>query len=52
MSRNRKEYLVTLKLTGTFMQLDSTADKSPEYYHQLVKKIGNYEHITVEVNKR
>lgn len=34
------------------LSLDSTADKSPEYYHQLVKKIGNYEHITVEVNKR
>ncbi|MBT6339251.1 MAG: CDF family Co(II)/Ni(II) efflux transporter DmeF [Desulfobacula sp.] len=34
------------------LSLDSTADKSPEYYHQLVKKIGSYEHITVEVNKR
>jgi len=34
------------------LSLDSTADKSPEYYHDLVKTIGDYEHITVEINKR
>ncbi len=33
------------------LSLESTADTPPEYYHDLVKTIGKYEHITVEVNK-
>lgn len=33
------------------LSLKSTVDKPPEYYHDLVKTIGRYEHITVEVNK-
>jgi cation diffusion facilitator family transporter len=33
------------------LSLESTADKSPGYYHELVKTVGKYEHITVEVNQ-
>jgi cation diffusion facilitator family transporter len=33
------------------LSLNSTADTPPEHYHELVKTIGKYEHITVEVNK-
>jgi cation diffusion facilitator family transporter len=34
------------------LSLKSTVGNPPEYYHELVKTIGKYEHITVEINKK
>ncbi len=34
------------------LSLESTTDNPPEYYHELVKAIGKYKHVTVEVNKK
>jgi len=34
------------------LSLESMEDKTPEYYHNLVRTIGKYEHITVEINKK
>jgi cation diffusion facilitator family transporter len=34
------------------LSLTSSDDKGPSFYHNLVKKAGNFEHITVEIHKR
>ncbi len=34
------------------LSIISTDDKNPSYYHELVSKIGKYEHVTVEVNAK
>ncbi len=34
------------------LSLTSADDKGPCYYHNLVKKVGNFEHITVEIHKQ
>jgi cation diffusion facilitator family transporter len=34
------------------LSLTSSEDKDPSFYHNLVKKVGNFEHITVEINKK
>ncbi|MCP3875727.1 MAG: CDF family Co(II)/Ni(II) efflux transporter DmeF [Desulfobacteraceae bacterium] len=33
------------------ISLNSSDDKPPKYYHDLVKQVGKYEHITVEIHK-
>lgn len=34
------------------LSLESAEDKTPGYYHKLVRTIGKYEHITVEINRK
>ncbi|MDT8378575.1 MAG: CDF family Co(II)/Ni(II) efflux transporter DmeF [Desulfotignum sp.] len=34
------------------LSLTSSEDKDPSFYHTLVKKVGNFEHITVEIKKK
>jgi cation diffusion facilitator family transporter len=34
------------------LSLTSSEDKGPSFYHDLVKKVGNFEHITVEIHKQ
>ncbi len=34
------------------LSLESTENRSPRHYHELVQQVGHYDHITVEVNKK
>lgn len=34
------------------LSLSSSATKDPAFYHDLVRQVGKYEHITVEIHKR
>lgn len=34
------------------LSLTSSEDKGPSFYHDLVKKVGNFEHITIEIHNQ
>jgi len=34
------------------LKIDSYEDKNPKHYHDMVKKIGKYDHVTIEVVRK